>query len=113
MSSVSRLPCALASERASEPPLNGWWPQVSSTAEVLAPAAHETYKAPPFNFKAYMAQRAQIIDAALAESVPVQYPEVIHESMRWAPWTLCMLRLIWCTCLCVRCFSWSLSSHTP
>lgn len=47
-------------------------PEVSSTS------------APRFDFKQYMAERAQIIDAALDKSVPLQYPEVINESMRYS-----------------------------
>lgn len=37
-----------------------------------------------FNFKEYMNQRAAMIDAALDASVPMQYPDVIHESMRYS-----------------------------
>ena len=39
---------------------------------------------PAFDFKMYMAERAQLIDAALDRSVPMQYPEVINESMRYS-----------------------------
>ena len=39
---------------------------------------------PAFDFNQYMMQRAQIIDAALDKSVPLQYPEVINESMRYS-----------------------------
>lgn len=35
-----------------------------------------------FNFKAYMAERAALIDAALDKSVPMQYPELVNEAMR-------------------------------
>ena len=41
-------------------------------------------KPPAFDFRQYMAERAQIIDAALDKSVPMQYPEVINESMRYS-----------------------------
>lgn len=41
-------------------------------------------KKPSFDFKLYMADRAQIIDAALDKSVPLQYPEVINEAMRYS-----------------------------
>jgi len=37
-----------------------------------------------FDFNMYMGQRAKMIDAALDQSVPMQYPEVIHESMRYS-----------------------------
>lgn len=37
-----------------------------------------------FDFGRYMAERAQLIDAALDRSVPLQYPEVINESMRYS-----------------------------
>lgn len=44
-----------------------------------------TVKAKPsFDFNAYMKERAQIIDAALDKSVPLQYPEVINEAMRYS-----------------------------
>ena len=35
-----------------------------------------------FNFGAYMKERAVLVNEALDRSVPLQYPEVIHESMR-------------------------------
>ena len=35
-----------------------------------------------FNFGAYMKERAMLVNEALDRSVPLQYPEVIHESMR-------------------------------
>jgi hypothetical protein len=41
-----------------------------------------------------MADRAQVIDAALDKSVPLQYPETIHESMRCGMWGLEGLVLI-------------------
>lgn len=37
-----------------------------------------------FDFNQYMGERAKMIDAALDESVPMQYPDVIHESMRYS-----------------------------
>lgn len=37
-----------------------------------------------FDFNRYMGERAKMIDAALDESVPMQYPEVIHEAMRYS-----------------------------
>jgi len=54
--------------------------QVHSTAEAVAerPAAVEE----AFDFGAYMKQRAVLVNEALERSVPLQYPEVINESMR-------------------------------
>ena len=51
-----------------------------STAEAVAerPAAVEE----AFEFGAYMKQRAVLVNEALERSVPLQYPEVINESMR-------------------------------
>lgn len=37
-----------------------------------------------FDFKDYMAERAKLIDAALDLAVPMQYPEVINEAMRYS-----------------------------
>ena len=37
-----------------------------------------------FDFQRYMGERAALIDAALDASIPMQYPEVIHESMRYS-----------------------------
>ncbi|KAL4419453.1 hypothetical protein ABPG77_003566 [Micractinium sp. CCAP 211/92] len=39
---------------------------------------------PSFDFNGYMKERAQLIDAALDKSVPLQYPEVINEAMRYS-----------------------------
>lgn len=39
---------------------------------------------PSFDFNRYMGERAKLIDAALDKSVPMQYPEVINESMRYS-----------------------------
>ena len=47
-------------------------------------AAAAVKSKPAFDFNQYMMQRAQIIDAALDKSVPMQYPEVINESMRYS-----------------------------
>ncbi len=35
-----------------------------------------------FNFAAYMKERATLVNEALDKSVPLQYPEIINESMR-------------------------------
>ena len=60
-------------------------PPVRCAAEVSARPSSETSQTKPsFDFKVYMAQRAQLIDAALDTSVPVAYPEVITESMRYS-----------------------------
>ena len=55
-------------------------PQVRSTAETLVarPAAEA------LDFGEYMKQRAVLVNEALERSVPLQYPEVINESMRCA-----------------------------
>ena len=37
-----------------------------------------------FNFKAYMAERAEQVNKALDEAMPLQYPQVITEAMRCA-----------------------------
>jgi geranylgeranyl diphosphate synthase type II len=39
---------------------------------------------PSFDFKAYMGARAAEIDAALDAAVPMRYPEVINEAMRYS-----------------------------
>lgn len=44
----------------------------------------EEQKKTGFDFNQYMGERAKLIDAALDESVPMQYPDVIHESMRYS-----------------------------
>ena len=55
--------------------------QIHATAEVLSrPDVH--LKADRFNFKAYMAGRAELVNEALEVSVPLQYPEAVVESMR-------------------------------
>lgn len=38
--------------------------------------------APKFDFKQYMGQRAELVNQALDASVPMQYPEIVTESMR-------------------------------
>ncbi len=48
-------------------------------AEKLAATNEEA-----FNFASYMKERAQLVNEALDKSVPLQYPEVINESMRQA-----------------------------
>lgn len=58
-------------------------PSPRCTAEVSA--RPQTSAAPQsFDFNAYMAARAADIDKALDASVPMQYPEVINESMRYS-----------------------------
>ncbi|KAK9838120.1 hypothetical protein WJX81_002397 [Elliptochloris bilobata] len=54
--------------------------QVQSTAETLIarPAAEA------LDFGEYMKQRAVLVNEALERSVPLQYPEVINESMRYS-----------------------------
>ncbi|CAI5986083.1 unnamed protein product [Closterium sp. NIES-64] len=40
--------------------------------------------AAPFNFEAYMYAKAKAVNAALDAAVPLQYPERIHEAMRYS-----------------------------
>ena len=47
-------------------------------------AAPAAAAAPSFDFKRYMSERAELIDAALDASVPLKYPEIITESMRYS-----------------------------
>lgn len=55
--------------------------QVQATAEVLSrPGVHS--RADRFNFRQYMADRAELVNEALDASVPLQYPEDVVESMR-------------------------------
>lgn len=44
-----------------------------------------------FNFASYMKERAQMVNEALDKSVPLQYPEIINESMRQAYLTCSLL----------------------
>lgn len=37
-----------------------------------------------FNFESYMKERASIVNAALDESMPVKYPEILLDSMRYS-----------------------------
>ncbi|PRW39174.1 geranylgeranyl diphosphate synthase [Chlorella sorokiniana] len=69
----SRRPCS--SSRVQQRP--------SCVAEVSVRDA-AVAKKPSFDFKMYMAERAEVIDAALDRSVPLQYPEVINEAMRYS-----------------------------
>jgi len=48
-----------------------------AVAEKPAATVEET-----FNFAAYMKDRAALVNDALDKSVPLQYPEIINESMR-------------------------------
>ena len=45
-----------------------------------------------FNFGTYMKERAQLVNEALDKSVPLQYPEIINESMRYDSCTPCAHR---------------------
>lgn len=49
-----------------------------AVAEKPAVTVEET-----FNFAAYMKERATLVNEALDKAVPMQYPEIINESMRW------------------------------
>ena len=50
----------------------------------VRPASSASNGTGEFDFKQYMADRATMIDAALDASIPMQYPEIIHESMRYS-----------------------------
>jgi hypothetical protein len=52
-----------------------------------AVAAEGQNGAPAFDFKQYMGQRAELVNQALDASVPMQYPELVNESMRCTPAT--------------------------
>ncbi|GMN29682.1 hypothetical protein TIFTF001_002509 [Ficus carica] len=41
-------------------------------------------KKPPFDFKAYMIQKAESVNRALDEAVPIREPVTIHEAMRYS-----------------------------
>ena len=69
---------------------------MNSVAEVLAPAQPPPAEqqreqpgsspaTPSFDFKAYMMERALLINAALDASVPRQYPYLINDAMRYGP----------------------------
>ena len=68
--------------------------QVQSTAETLVarPAAGA------LDFGEYMKQRAVLVNEALERSVPLQYPEVINESMRCACVSIKPQGLLLCRC---------------
>jgi hypothetical protein len=50
-------------------------------------AASRQNGASNFDFKQYMGQRAELVNQALDASVPMQYPELVNESMRCIPFT--------------------------
>ncbi len=51
-------------------------------AEQQAAGTSADASAAGFDFKRYMAQRAELVNRALDASVPIQYPELVNESMR-------------------------------
>lgn len=57
--------------------------QVQATAEVLSRPDVQSH-AERFNFKQYMVNRAELVNDALDAAVPLQYPEAVVESMRYA-----------------------------
>jgi geranylgeranyl diphosphate synthase, type II len=58
---------------------------VRCAAEVsVRPESTTASAARSFDFKIYMGERAALIDEALDRAVPLQYPEVILESMRYS-----------------------------
>lgn len=63
--------------------MNPWMTvQVRSSVEVAVADKPATAGEEGFNFGAYMKERAVLVNEALDRSVPLQYPDVIHESMR-------------------------------
>lgn len=69
--------------RAPLPPVHRTLQLVRCAADVSVRPTEATTK-PSFDFQAYMGERATLIDAALDRAVPLQYPEVINESMRYS-----------------------------
>ena len=65
----------------------------AAVAEKVAATTDEA-----FNFGAYMKERAQLVNEALDKSVPLQYPEIINESMRCVSHTssACIPRKVLC-----------------
>ena len=57
--------------------------QIQATAEVLSRPDVQSH-AERFNFKQYMVNRAELVNDALDAAVPLQYPEAVVESMRYA-----------------------------
>ena len=56
---------------------------MQATAEVLSRPGVKSH-AERFNFKQYMVNRAELVNGALDAAVPLQYPEAVVESMRYA-----------------------------
>jgi hypothetical protein len=48
------------------------------------PSMRVRVAAPTFDFESYMKERAVMVNKALDEALPLRYPEVLVESMRWA-----------------------------
>ena len=59
-------------------------PRCVADVTVRPESAVAKAKGPAFDFGLYMKDRAVLIDAALDKSVPLQYPEVINEAMRYS-----------------------------
>ncbi|NDJ17493.1 geranylgeranyl diphosphate synthase CrtE [Myxacorys almedinensis] len=51
---------------------------------MMATGETQTNPTKPFDLKAYLAARQQLVEAALDRSLPVTYPERIYESMRYS-----------------------------
>ncbi len=54
------------------------------SARPASPKAASASSLAAFDFKQYMLERAALIDDALDKAVPLQYPEVINEAMRYS-----------------------------
>lgn len=57
--------------------------QVRNSVEVAVAQKPAVTVEETFNFAAYMKERATLVNEALDKAVPMQYPEIINESMRW------------------------------
>ena len=58
--------------------------QIRNSVETAVAEKMAAINGEAFNFASYMKERAQLVNEALDKSVPLQYPEIINESMRWA-----------------------------
>ncbi|KAK9817110.1 hypothetical protein WJX72_009702 [[Myrmecia] bisecta] len=57
--------------------------KVMAVAQVVKPEAQVAAK-PKLDFAGYMKERAIMVQQALDQAVPVQYPEIINEAMRYS-----------------------------
>ncbi|KAL7117213.1 hypothetical protein ACP275_03G058800 [Erythranthe tilingii] len=57
---------------------------VSAIIAEEEPKIDAAAKPPPFNFNAYVAEKANFVNKALDDAVPVRSPPMIHEAMRYS-----------------------------